>query len=254
MILTCPECSTSYMAKDGSIGPNGRSVQCVKCDAVWFAEARNEDPDAMALEDNKGGLITPEPTTIAPSQADLELDRKSETTSKVPSASIVPATIPVGAHILLREKADAEKLTKRKRAIRGIWTVPVVCLLGLATVAIFSRQNIVEAYPKTATIYSTFGMDVKSNGLDIRGLTSERLIVDGDVILRVTGEVVNLTSQAKSAPLVQLRLDNRSGEALADWFIEPGTIPAEASVKIETDYPAPPLDGVELRYRFAPNE
>jgi len=90
--------------------------------------------------------------------------------------------------------------------------------------------------------------------LDINGLTTERLVVDGEEILRVRGEVVNLTSQAKTSPLVQFRLENRSGEALADWFVEPGTVPAGQSIKIDTDYPAPPIDSVELRYRFAPEE
>ena len=82
----------------------------------------------------------------------------------------------------------------------------------------------------------------------------ERLVIDGDKVLRVTGEVVNLTSQAKISPLVQIRLANRSGESLANWYVEPGTIPAKKAVKIETDYPAPPFDGVELGYRFAPEE
>jgi len=36
----------------------------------------------------------------------------------------------------------------------------------------------------------------------------------------VTGEVVNLTSETISAPMLQLRLENRSGEALVDWFVE----------------------------------
>jgi hypothetical protein len=121
-----------------------------------------------------------------------------------------------------------------------------------ATVAVLKRQAIVEAFPHAATLYQAIGMKVKANGLDIRGLTSERLIVDGDPVLRVTGEVVNLTSQAISAPLIQMRLENRSGEALADWFVEPGTIAAGETINIETDYPAPPIDGVELRYRFVP--
>ena len=230
------------MAKDGSIGPNGRSVSCARCEAVWFAQGT--DPDALALEDNKAVLITPEPEPEK--ERNLQPELPLEINSSGPAA--------VGAHVLLRDKADAEKLTRRKRLIGTIWAVPLIGLFGLAVFGILKRQDIVTSQPKAATLYAALGMDVKANGLDIRGLSSERLIVDGEEILRVTGDVVNLTSQAKTAPLVQIRLENRSGEALTDWFVEPGTIPAKDSVKIETDYPAPPIDGVELRYRFAPDE
>ena len=95
---------------------------------------------------------------------------------------------------------------------------------------------------------------MKANGLDMRGLGHQRLVVDGEPVLRVTGEVVNLTNQAISAPLIQFRLENRSGDALVDWFVEAGTIAGKKTVKIETDYPAPPIDGVVLRYRFVPED
>jgi len=240
MILTCPECSTKYMAKDGSIGPNGRSVSCARCDAVWFAEGA--DPDALALEDIKKVLITPEPEKELEIQAELQLDDEK----------LEPAE--VGAHVLLRDKADAEKLSKRVRLIWWVWAVPIVGLIAMAAIGIVKRQDIVEQNPKTATLYSALGMTVKANGLDIRSMKTERLTIDGDDVLRVTGAVVNLTSQAKISPLVQIQLENRSGEALASWFVEPGTIPAKESVEIETDYPAPPFDGVELRYRFVPKD
>lgn len=236
MILTCPECSTNYMAKDGSIGPNGRTVRCARCETVWFVEGA--DPDALALEDIKTVLITEEPEA----QAELPFD---------PQVS-VPQT--VGAHTLLRNKADAEKLSKHNRMIKLIWAVPVFALIAAAAVIVLKRQAIVEDHPKAATLYQTFGMDVKANGLDVIALTSQRLLVDGESVLRVTGEIVNLTPQAKSSPLLQLRLENRSGEPLANWFVEPGVIPGGGSVKVETDYPVPPIDSVELRYRFAPED
>ncbi len=234
MILTCPECSTNYMSKDGSIGPNGRSVRCARCETVWFVEG--VDPDTLALKDNQTDVLIAEPDP----QAELPL---------VPKVT-KPAS--VGAHVLLRDKAEAEKLAKRKRAIRLIWAVPMVLLLGAAALAVVKRQAIVESYPRSATLYQAIGLNVKANGLDVCGLTSQRLVVDGEPILRVTGEVVNLTPQAIAAPLIQLRLENRSGEVLVDWFVEAGTIGGNKSVTIETDYPAPPIDGVELRYRFVP--
>jgi hypothetical protein len=200
------------------------------------------DPDVLALEDNKAVVLTPETLTGAEKESDEAQDTAFEN----------PAPASVGAHILMRNKADAEKLSKRKRAIRSIWAVPLLLLGGAIFLAIWQRQAIVEAFPKTATFYQAVGINVKSNGLDVQGLTSQRLVVDGVDLLRVNGEVVNLTSSAISSPPIQMRLENRSGEALVDWYVEVGTIAAGERITIETDYPSPPIDGVELRYRFAP--
>ena len=258
MILTCPECSTKYMAKDGSIGPNGRSVRCASCETVWFVEGI--DPDVMALKDNQTVLLTPE--TVPDSQVDGQVDGQGDLLNDLKTdsagkslftaASAAPAS--VGAHILLRDKADAEKLAKRKRVIRLIWAVPLLLLGAAAMFAFVKRQAIVETFPKSAAIYQALGMNVKANGLDIQNLSSQRLVIDGEDVLRVSGDVVNLTSSAISAPLVQFRLENRSGEALVDWYVEVGTVPGSGRVNIETDYPSPPIDGVELRYRFEPED
>ena len=236
MILTCPECSTNYMAKDGTIGPNGRSVRCARCESVWYVGG--VDPDALALEDNESILITPEPDP----QAEL------------PFVPDIKSPVTVGAHTLLRDKADAEKLAKRRRTLRLIWSVPLAVLTLAAILVVLKRQAIVETFPQSATLYQAIGIEMKANGLDVRDLTNQRLVIDGDPVLRVTGKVFNLTSNSISSPLIQLRLENRSGEALADWFVEPGVIGAGDSVDIETDYPAPPIDGVELRYQFVPDE
>ena len=241
MILTCPECSTNYMAKDGTIGSNGRSVRCARCETVWYVEG--VDPDALALEDNQTVLMTAEPDI----QPELPFEPEDS-----PAETFGSET--VGAHTLLRDKADAVKLSKRKRAIGLIWAISLLILLLAALFVIFKRQAIVNTFPKSSTLYQAFGLSVKANGLDIRGLSDERLVVDGNPILRVTGEVVNLTSEAIFAPTIQFRLENRSGEPVADWYYEPGTIEAGDSVNIETDYPAPPIDAKDLRYRFVPEE
>lgn len=48
MILTCPNCATRYVVKDGSIGPKGRKVRCASCAHSWHQEP---DPSALVEED-----------------------------------------------------------------------------------------------------------------------------------------------------------------------------------------------------------
>src|SRR4051812_17830148 len=44
MILTCPECATSYFVDDSRIGPAGRTVKCSHCGARWTARPEGAEP------------------------------------------------------------------------------------------------------------------------------------------------------------------------------------------------------------------
>src|SRR5205823_14172752 len=56
MILTCPNCGTQYVVKDGAIPPQGRQVRCASCKHSWHqdpepaadTEARDEDQETLA--------------------------------------------------------------------------------------------------------------------------------------------------------------------------------------------------------------
>jgi len=44
MILTCPECGTRYVVKDGAIPPSGRQVRCASCKHSWHQGPEGLDP------------------------------------------------------------------------------------------------------------------------------------------------------------------------------------------------------------------
>src|SRR5690348_2255940 len=44
MILTCPNCGTQYVVKDGAIPPAGRQVRCASCKHSW-----HQDPEALEV-------------------------------------------------------------------------------------------------------------------------------------------------------------------------------------------------------------
>ena len=54
MILTCPECGTRYVVKDGAIPPEGRQVRCASCKHSWHQDPQTADPD-----DNTPGVAQP---------------------------------------------------------------------------------------------------------------------------------------------------------------------------------------------------
>jgi predicted Zn finger-like uncharacterized protein len=59
MILTCPNCGTQYVVKDGAIPPQGRQVRCASCKHSW-----HQDPEAAA-EAVPPPVAAPEPEAAA---------------------------------------------------------------------------------------------------------------------------------------------------------------------------------------------
>ena len=50
MILTCPNCGTQYVVKDGAIPPEGRQVRCAACKHSWHQNPEDELASTPAPE------------------------------------------------------------------------------------------------------------------------------------------------------------------------------------------------------------
>jgi predicted Zn finger-like uncharacterized protein len=48
MILTCPNCGTQYVVKDGAIPPQGRQVRCASCKHSWHQDPEPEPQSSSA--------------------------------------------------------------------------------------------------------------------------------------------------------------------------------------------------------------
>ena len=52
MLLTCPSCNSKYLLNSADLKPNGRTVQCVKCDHKWFQEANTSNLEVSEILNN----------------------------------------------------------------------------------------------------------------------------------------------------------------------------------------------------------
>jgi len=51
MILTCPNCGTQYVVKDGAIPPQGRQVRCASCKHSWHQEPEEAAAGEPAVDE-----------------------------------------------------------------------------------------------------------------------------------------------------------------------------------------------------------
>ncbi len=70
MLLTCPNCGTQYVVKDGAIPPQGRQVRCASCKHSW-----HQDPEQVEAGDE-----APFTEQVAPvEQAEVPTEPEDET-------------------------------------------------------------------------------------------------------------------------------------------------------------------------------
>ncbi len=245
MILTCPECSTSYIAKDEAIGPNGRTVRCAKCEATWFApapEAELATPDDLQLEDmaRDEGLSTPE---ILQDEGQTDL---------VDSAFGVAAAAPT-ADVIMRDKADDAKRKARGRTIWLIWLIPLLLISAAVLALFFARQTIAERFPGTVPFYNALGVEVSANGLKVEDPIVKTADINGETTLIIDGAVKNVGKKSQQLPMLILSLHSPSGDEVAKWQVELEKTMLRPKERLEftSEYPNPPLDSVSLRYRLA---
>lgn len=75
MILTCPNCGTQYVVKDGAVPPQGRQVRCAACKHSWHQDPELEQSDLEA-EDAEAEPVEAAPVETSPEDADPPLSRE----------------------------------------------------------------------------------------------------------------------------------------------------------------------------------
>ncbi|GHA98430.1 thioredoxin [Algimonas arctica] len=278
LVITCPDCGTRYKATAASIGDDGRTVRCVKCESTWFVPAPDvidtiiSDPDALALADNIAAQnqpaftaepessLDPDPVAIitgsvaaAPPPVSSVSEAPSDPVSPVAQESQPEPAPTVGADVMMRDHVDRKKLYRRRRTIRFIWAVPILLVIVAAIIAYFNRQEIVNRIPQMASVYQMIGVEVRAGGLEIDPPQARTILIDGQPVIRVESVVRNLTNKPKTVPLIELTLHDSDGQGLIQWYVEPdpAQIGARGRLVFTSEIANPPAGAIGLRYRFS---
>lgn len=254
MILTCPDCATRYSVKDGSIGPNGRTVRCASCSATWFV---SHEADELAFVDLQTTDIEPlgAPAEIPPPVHETPSD--FEITSNFDNDRSQETSTGLGAHVQFRDKVDRERRNRRLMSVSMIWIV-TLGLLGTAGILGYTfRQDIVDSNKSAASFYQLFNIAVKKGGIDFEKPATRHVIVDGKPMLVVNGMIINRDKKkSRPIPMIELSFLNGSGETIGAWLVEPSKTELGPRERLEyaSQYPDPPADAVELFYKFVDDE
>jgi predicted Zn finger-like uncharacterized protein len=240
MILTCPECATSYFVDDSRIAEAGRTVKCTHCGARWTAR-REIDPSAEAEVASPSPTELPQPAPRPPTAEDLEI-------------VAVARTPEIGR---LRRRSGAVSRTTPKREAAGkvmIWAVSAGAVVILVVAAIVLRTQVVRAWPASQAAYAGLGLPVNSVGLVVEDVRIAPTFEAGRPVLAVSGAIRNVRDHAVDAPPIRISLLDRAGKTVAVKIARPlnAGVPAHATRHFALGVADPPAGIHDLKVVFDP--
>jgi predicted Zn finger-like uncharacterized protein len=226
MILTCPSCSTRYTVDEAQFPPAGRTVRCAKCGNSWHQPGPEPEP-APAPEPELAAEIPaamPEPVEEA-----APFTPTSGTRAFAPAAQ-VPQT-PRGRAL-------------HAAAVAAGWLGLVIVVLMIGFSGVRYRQDIAAIWPQTASVYSGIGLKVNAGGIDFRNVAYKRENEDGQPVLVVTGQIVNLASRELPIPqTIRITLTDADNREIYHWPIKSSapTLKAGGVLPFRTRLSSPPV-------------
>jgi predicted Zn finger-like uncharacterized protein len=233
MILTCPECATSYFAADSAIG-EGRVVRCSSCGSSWRAEA----PRPLDLKvEPEAGAIAAEP--LSP---DEELFTK-------PASELSGEVLPKA----FRARAQADRRVKEAAVQGAVWAGMGATLAAMLVLAVVFRADVVRLWPRAAGAYAAVRLPVNPVGLTIEDVHAQPSLQDGHPALIVSGEVRNIRPTALLSPPLKVVLRDKDGHVLVTRAAAPpdGLVPPGQSRRFSLNLIDPPSGAVAADIDFA---
>lgn len=111
MILTCPNCGTQYVVKDGAIPPQGRQVRCASCKHSWHQDPEEAAPPEQQVD--TGRDTAPEDETITEAtmiepRSGPEAEERAYEEAVIEGSDVAPAQAEAPAPAMSEEEHGRE--------------------------------------------------------------------------------------------------------------------------------------------------
>jgi predicted Zn finger-like uncharacterized protein len=231
MILTCPECATSYFVDDSRIAPAGRTVKCSNCGARWTALPEGAQAEAEAPATAADALAKP----TAPPAA-------------LPDELVVEGPAPAPSVPMFSPRPTAPRREAGGKVL--VWAASAAVVAALIAAAVIFRAQVVQLLPASQAAYAGLGMPV--SGLVIEKVHAEPAFQGGRPVLAVTGQIRNVRDTAAVVPPLRVSLLDRSGKPVAIEVARPidAQAPARAVRHFSIAIADPPASVHDLEVTF----
>ena len=229
MILTCPECATSYFVDDDRIPTAGRTVKCTSCGNRWKALPEGEAQAEVAA-----------PPPLAPPLIDVA----DAAALSLPEDDLEFVAGPIGR--------PRKAKSGRGGLIAGVVLIAVAA--GAVGGLVVMRQQVAGLVPGTAPLFAAIGLPVNTLGLAFEGVAWKPTFAAGRPVMAVTGAIRNTNKTAKVAPSVRVSLRGKAKSPLVsyDLALTNAKIPPGGVRYFAWNLPDPPANAEGLEIGFNP--
>lgn len=232
MILVCPSCDTRYFAEDSSIGKEGRRVRCATCGHAWHAKLQEEGETAVAQDD----------TGLTREQVE-RLRQTAQANSKARA----------GPHSEYRAREHAKRKKAQGRAVGIAWAITGIVFMGVIGAAVLFRNEVAQAFPRSASVYRLVGLDVNRFGLIFENVAAKRSFDGTTPVVTVTGSAVNGSEEPRPTPQLRVTLKDEAGKEVQTWTdkLAVATLKPGERTEFTSRFEAPPVETYRLTVTFA---
>ncbi|MFN5616334.1 MAG: MJ0042-type zinc finger domain-containing protein [Brevundimonas sp.] len=195
MILTCPECATSYSVPDEALGAKGRRVRCQSCAHQWMATP--DEPLVLSVEPAPAPVPDPDHAPIP------------ESLAATPAPELPKA---------YRARAELQRRIRRAATHGAMWAGLTSVFVAIMGAAWLFRVNVVEVFPRAAAAYAAVGAPVNLVGLDFEALSARRSLRDPSKVL-VSGALRNVRDREVTVPPVRVALLDSHGAEIGQAVV-----------------------------------
>jgi predicted Zn finger-like uncharacterized protein len=242
MLIVCPNCAKSYHIARGSIGNEGRAVQCSMCFSRWICVAPNEAEGPLLGSDDRSS-----------SRGERTGEGRTPTIAGEVTASQAAAPPVRSSPLPPRDAAvhPSPRVSASRMPMFQLGAAAAVIAAAMGAVA--ARQAIVARAPALGYLYASIGLPVNVRGIAFTDVKSA-LAQDGfATVLSVEGKLANLRATTVKVPEIVAALKGPDGRDLYTWTapapkatLAPGEI-----ASFRTRLAAPPENGRDVVLRFA---
>lgn len=239
MILTCPECATSYSVDDTKIGPAGREVRCAACGTRWHASL-----NPLELAPAAPSSLPAPPSAPTPAAEAVAVDIEPPQL-RVRNTETLPRAY--------RQRQQAKKDVKRAATTGAVLAGMAVMIAAIIGTAYLFRIDIVQLWPKSSSAYAALRIPVNPLGLEFEDVSARPSLKDGHAALIVAGKIRNTKAAAVESPPLRIELLDKAGKNLAVKIADPenALIPPGEVRHFQVALLDPPLMAEDAEVGFA---
>ena len=142
---------------------------------------------------------------------------------------------------------------RRRRAAVAAWFGLGLFALSPAAIALAVPEKVVAAAPASIGFYDWLGRSVNIYGLEIRAVELQHLLVDGERVIAVKGEIVNVSTAERKIPWMRFGLRAADKTEVYQWQLDTGQRPLRPGEarSFLTRVASPPENATGVEIRFA---